>query len=289
MERTHGGLNHHTDDKQMPFFESNVLNGPSPLGRRALLRYATLVAFALAMLATGTARASSISYTGWYSMQNGPVPSSPQRTYTPTDFNGVTQIIALPQFDTSLGILTAATLDFYADLNSFGNLKNTSAGMAKITSYKAMMDVRLLSPGSTTPGMVNSPYLLDAAPLLISLSKTTLAAGNAISFNVAGSSATVSLDLLSSSILQSFEGQGTVRLPLYTTTTSILNGSGGNLMLTQTTEARAAATVSYAYTAVLPVAVPEPGSIAQLTSSLLCLAGLIRRYPRKRGHVTESG
>ncbi len=90
---------------------------------RSLLM-AALTGFAL--MAAAPASAVTITFQSWFSPNNGPNPTDLPKTYTATDFNGMSQKIVLPRFDMSLGTLTGATLTFYADANSVGQLTNTS-------------------------------------------------------------------------------------------------------------------------------------------------------------------
>ena len=258
--------------------------------RHVLTTTAALAAAATALLAAVPASASVITYKSWFSAANGPDPASTPQTYTATDWTGVSQKIAVPQFDTSLGTLTAATLSLYSDANSTGSLQNTGTGTATVKSYNASLRVRLLAPSSSatgpgidSPATLTTPYLLEALPPLIAVTNQTLAAGASLSFSQTATNATASpLDLFSSSYLTYFEGTGQAVLPVYTSTRTLSSVTGGNLVLTQTTAARAEAVVAYTYTAAPPppgpVPVPEPGSMALLGASLAGL-GLVR--PRR--------
>ena len=238
------------------------------------------------LIAAVPVHATSLTYTGWYDVNNGPTPASNPKTYQLTDFTGVNQKITLPKFDTTLGTLTAATLVFYSDANSFGQLTNTGIDRAIISSYVASLDVRLLAPSSaatgpgiTTPATVSTPFLAEVLPTLLSVSNVRLAAGNSIGFNVTATNDTSApVNLLTSSSLAFFtaSGGGTVTLPVFTRSQTIFAAGGGNLALTQTTEARAEAIVTYVYDAFPTVTVPEPISIALLGTSLVGL-GLVRR------------
>lgn len=248
------------------------------------MRQAVLMAAAAALLAASPARADVITYKTWYSAANGPDPATAPQTYTQTDWDGTGQKIRVPQFDTSLGTLTAATLSLYADANTSGAVQNTGSSTASIKSYAANLRVRLLAPSSSTtgpgidsPATTSTPYLLEALPPLITLGTGKLAAGSSVSFGPITPNATSSsLDLLSSGYLAYFEGTGLVTFPVFTGTRTVSSVSGGNLVISQNTAARAEAVVTYTYAAPPPVPVPEPRSVALLGAALLGL-GLARR------------
>jgi hypothetical protein len=258
--------------------------------RRALMMPAAMAAAAL--LAAVPASAAVITYKSWYSAANGPDPASTPQAYTQTDWTGVSQKIRVPQFDTSLGTLTAATLSLYADANSTGSVQNTGTTTATIKSYTANLRVRLLTPSSSTsgpgidsPATLSTPYLLEALPPLITVTNRSLAPNATLPFSLTGTNNTTgTLDLFASSgLLPFFEGTGQATLPVYTNTRTISSVTGGNLIVNQNTQARAEAVVAYTYTAAPqpplppPVPVPEPRSAALLGASLLDLGFLRRR------------
>ena len=254
--------------------------------RHALMVPAAIAAAAAALLASAPASASVLTYKAWYSAANGPDPATTPQTYTQTDWNGVSQKIQVPQFDTSLGTLTAATLSLYADANSTGSVKNTGSDTAEVTSYNAYLRVRILAPSSSTsgpgidsPATLSTPFLLETSPPLISVTNSAVAPNASLPFSVTATNATSSpLDLFSSTYLTYFKGTGKTLLPVFTGTRTVSDVSGGNLVISQNTQARAEAVVTYTYTAAPPpgpVPVPEPGSMALLGASLAGL-GLVR-------------
>lgn len=259
--------------------------------RHALTPAATLAAAAWAALLPAPAVAAVITYKAWYSAANGPDPATAPQTFTQTDWSGVSQKIQVPQFDPSLGTLTGATLSLYADANSTGSLQNTGGSTATIKSYAANLRVRLLppsssasGPGITTPATAATPFLLEALPPLINVSNQSLAPDATLPFSQTGTrGASGPLDLFAQAgVLPFFEGTGLATMPVYTGTRTVANATGGNLVVTQNTAARAEAVVTYTYAAAPPppppdpVPVPEPRTAALLGAALLAL-GLIRR------------
>ena len=255
------------------------------------MRRVPALAAAAAMLLAAPASATVITFKSWYSAANGPDPATAPQTFTATDWTGVSQKIQVPQFDPSLGTLTGATLLLYADANSTGYVQNTGTSTATVKSYTANLRVRLLSPSSsasgpgiTTAATTTTPYLLEALPPLITVTNQSLAPGAKLPFSQTGTSSTSgTLDLFAQSgTLPFFQGTGYATLPVYTGTRTVSSVTGGNLVVTQTTAARAEAVVAYTYTAAPtptppdPVPVPEPRTAALLGAALLGL-GLIRR------------
>lgn len=254
----------------------------------------TTAAAAVALLAALPASAAVISYTSWYSAANGPGPASTPQTYTQTDWTGVTQKIRVPQFDSALGTLTAATLSLYADANATGSVTNPGPGTVNVKSYSAALRVRLLSPSNSTtgpgidsPATVSTPFLVEALPPLVAIGSRTVAPKASVPFSLSGKAGTsTALNLLASGSLPFFLGTGQATLPVYTGTRIVSSITGGNLVVSQSTSARAEAVVTYTYTAApppdptppdpTPVPVPEPVSAALLGTALLGL-GLLRR------------
>ena len=250
----------------------------------------TLAAAAAALLAAVPASASVITYKSWYSAANGPDPATAPQSFTQTDWTGVSQKIQVPQFDPTLGTLTGATLSLYADANSTGYLQNTGTSTSTIRSYAGNLRVRLLppsnstsGPGITTPATTATPFLLEALPPLLSAVNQSLAPNARLGFSQTGVSATSNtLDLFTqTATLPFFQGNGVATLPVYTGTRTVANATGGNLVLTQSTAARAEAVVTYTYDAApppdpAPVPVPEPRTAVLLGAALLGL-GLLRR------------
>lgn len=243
------------------------------IGRMSLLR-TTALSGLLAAAASGTAFAGPTSET-FSAFYPGPTNS----TLAATDWINGTQTITVPTFDTSLGTLESVTVTLLGDVNSTGNLANTSPSSdATIFQYHATTDIRLLPvgyAGAYTNLATGTAALTTAAPTLINVSPQTLSTGTNIAFSVTNSQATNTYSPGSFSTYET-AGAGSVIFPIYTTTDTSENVSGGNLLLTQNTNAYAEVTIQYNYSASTPVNAPEPTSLALLGAGLAGV-GVIRR------------
>lgn len=224
---------------------------------------------ALGLAAAGNAGAATISYTSYY-------PGIPTQTsQIATDWNTGVQNIVLPKFNTGLGTLTSISITLFADANSSGNVTNNNSGSVVVNQWIASLEVDLLQPGFSgpyTPVGIFGQTLATAYPQLISVTPQVLIAGASVGYSVTNQSASAAYTVPSASFA-TYEGTGTVLMPLFTDTQTTTNTTGGNLTLTQTTTAYAEGTITYTYTA---APVPEPVSMALLATGLLGL-GLVRR------------
>ena len=225
----------------------------------------------LLVFSTGFAFAGTIIDSGWFVSNNGPLPAGP-RNLTLTDWDGTTESIALNQFDPSLGTLNSVTISFYADADSTGSITNNSAGTVTVNQYDAFLRVRLLVPGVTTPANIGTAYLLEVQPLLVSVTPgTTITSGGSIVYGPVTDSSASSGPTTYTTGLTPYIGTGTILFPLFTNTRTMTDLTGGNLDITQTTLARAQATITYDYTS---SETPEPATTVLLGSALVGISVL---------------
>lgn len=220
------------------------------------------------------AQASEVTFTAFF--PGGNVDSSQPPSYSPTNWDGTTQSVTLPQFDPAQGTLTGVSFALTGTANSSGSLTNSGATTFTSTSYDVSLSVRLLALGTTVPGGVASPSLVDAALLLVSVGGQDVTPGSSVAFGQdvpVNTSADGSAGLTTS--LDPYVGTGDLIFPLVTAINTTTDNVSQGLDLAQTTAARALVSITYTYD-LAGVDVPEPASLALLGASLLGL-GLLRR------------
>ena len=179
-------------------------------------------------------------------------------TYAATDWDGSTQQISLPQFDTTLGTLNDVNLTLTGYINSVGSiaagatnvtLKGSVAGHTGYSLYDTET-MSILQPGQkpagTYPTFTNT--LLTVHPVILTVQGTkTVVVGTPLTVN-AQTSDTISTQITSNLTAYEAAGGGTVTFGVETNTVTSASTVGGNLTNTLTTTALAVATVTYDYT-----------------------------------------
>ena len=237
---------------------------------RVLMGLMALTALGLAP----AAQAASLTYSQFYPGSNNADPGLTPQSFSPTDWNGSAQSVTLPQFDPALGTLTGVSLSLYGNIKTSGTLQNTAADQADVNNYLATLAITLLAPGTTVPWDQVTGDLLTVSPQMFNITApVTLASGQSYGFGPVNSSDT---NTVAQTDFSPYLGTGSLDFPLYATTETTSDTSGGNLVISQATSARAQAAVTYTYDAAAPANVPEPASAALLGAGLLGF-GLLRR------------
>jgi hypothetical protein len=196
----------------------------------------------------------------------GPFTTSTPIPLSPTDLSGT---LVLPQFDPTLGILTAVHLDlsttFITSLTVQNNSLSSSTGTAKTQVQFTVQDM-------------DNNFTVPAMDLLSPGFGYRLAAGQSVDSGELTKSSSVSQVYTLASVLAEFTGTGDIGLSANTATLAFRANTGGNTFSTQVTEASLTCDVVYTYTATV---IPEPASLGLAFGLPALVLGALPRLRRK--------
>ena len=192
--------------------------------------------------------------------QSGPFNATPI-SYTKTDWSST---LDFPKFNSALGTLIQVDLYVSAGITTTLTVTNgstTSSSQGNAMTHELVTVNDPLSLLTLAPEIYTAPFDYNLNP------------GESVTSPGLTDSASDSSSYTASAILAEFVGPGTISMPTFTFTETVLANTGGNTDASQTTYAEAAGTVTYWY-------VPEPTSLMAL-ATMMGLAGVVRLRRRR--------
>ena len=194
----------------------------------------------------------------------------------------------LSLFDTQLGTLTGAVLTINGAIDSTLTMTSRSTGpVSAMVSFSSSLGFG--SDLAPVGAVFNGD---DDLMLALTTGRQTLASGASFTTGttLAASATTASYDL--GSVLSSLgaAGGGSFGVSCDSVSGILIQGGGGQIAVTQATQALCGASISYTYDAFTPMSpVPEAGSTTLMSFGLFSLASLAAFRRRKPHTASHSG
>ncbi len=194
----------------------------------------------------------------------------------PTDW---TQLVALPKFNSTLGLLTSIDISVSSSMGTDIQITNRSLSPS---SGRAKTEVQISLDNATYGNLFGQGGQGNAVLDYFSQPKFdySLTGGQSVSSGTLTGSQSLTTGVITSpSVLSGFTGNGYVDLNAATTTYQSIVNTGGNSTMTQQTSAGLTTIITYDYTPLTPA--PEPSSVAMMVAGLAGLGTVLRRRMAK--------